>query len=401
MSRKSSTVFLAVLLVFTLIFSLAGVGKAETLTGSFKNDLTLTPQTPTISSFTSELTLDYNVDGLLFSSESTFKKSTFSDQTFGLEGSINLLDFDSELNFDPSSTDKFDYWRAGFSVSSSGMYLSSVLLLSSDNGDSDAKYGSGLKLSFGGDLEGGATLDVYNYFGADEDEMDDNEVSGNSSLDYELTKIIVSDFSITDCCEVDNTTYIGNKDAFDPDSAAFKTTFETTITHANWPLSLDTDLEFTPQTKTVTLDPELDLEWSCFDVYSELKTSSNGSQIDGLELKGFSLSDLEYGPVTASSYTALDGYDVNDLNSDFIGSYSYDDGSFTLDEVLRLETSNTLDLTMDTYFDMSGTDSALDLALFHGAATYEFSDQFDLGSEMYLVTDEGLDKFQLSFDYYF
>ena len=394
--RKPYLLFTAFFLAILLSFAGSSVSKGETLTGSLTNELTLTPQTPTINAFTSELNVDYSFDGLMFSSVSTFNKTSFEEQKFEVTGSINLFDFGSELTFDPTSTDTFESWRGDFSVTSGGLYLTDELLLK----NLDDGYGSGMELSFGGEMNGNGSIDVTSYFGMDEDE----NITGKSELGYELTKVQVSGIEFGDCCTLDNTTYIGQKDAFDPDTVAFKSTFETTINHPTWPLSLDTDVEFTPQTKSVTLEPELDTTWSCFEVFTELETQSSGSKLTSIKLKGFGMSDLELGPVSLTGYTALNDYNVNDLDDDFIGEYDYvtSSKSVTLDEVLRIETTNHLDLTMDTYFDMSGsTDAALDLALFHGTATYEMSDQFDIGSQMYLVTDSGLDKLEVSFDYYF
>jgi len=405
MSKKVLVLFTAILFTVSLVGVTGFFANAATLTGSFTNDLTLTPQTKPLHAYDSKLQMDYEFDGgMIFSSTSEFSLTGFEDQKFGLEGSISLLDFSSTLDFDPTSmNDPFDSWKGSLSLSAGGLSVSDTLVLKKLQPND---YGAGMELTVSGGTPKDVSVTAYNYFGMDSSE----NITNKSSLTYEMTKVVLSGLTLGECCEFSNTTYFGQKDAFDPKSVAVKSEFKTTIQSTNLPLTLDADLTFTPQTKSLQVDPALDLSWACFEVYTELQSTLgndgpdiSGSSISGLTVEGFSISDVEFGPVYFSSYTALHGHTVADLSGGFMGSYDYvtKNKSVELDEVIQVEFDDTLNLTLDTYFNMTESSSLFDLALINGDATYAMSDQFDLGMEMFLVPDLGMDKLTLEFDYYF
>lgn len=400
MSKKVLVLFTAILFTVSLVGVTGFFANAATLTGSFTNDLTLTPQTKPIHAYDSKLEMDYEFDGgMIFSSISEFSLAGLKDQKFGLEGSISLLDFSSTLDFDPTSmNDPFDSWKGSLSLSAGGLSVSDTLVLKKlDPND----YGAGMEVTFSGGTPKDVSLTAYNYFGMDSSE----NITNKSSLTYEMTKVVLSGLTLGECCEFSNTTYFSQTD-----SATIKSEFAATIESTNLPVTMDADLTFTPQTKSLQVDPTLDLSWACFEVYTKLESTLgndgpdiSGSSISGLTVEGFSISDVEFGPVYFSSYTALYGHTVADLGGGFMGSYDYvtKNKSVELDEVFQVELDGTLDLTLDTYFDMTESGSLFDLALINGDATYEMSDQFDLGMEMFLVPDLGMDKLTLEFDYYF
>ena len=246
-------------------------------------------------------------------------------------------------------------------------------------------------------------LDQYNWVWEDTSESDeapdwepviigvdvDPGQYGGSALQYYSTKLELTGLSVG-CCDFTNTTLFTEPDGFK------YTEFGFSMSEGKYGLGVDATLkfDFDPDTtdagKLVTLSPSITTDWACFDVYSELATSSEGASIDGLTIKGFGIS-AELGHVTVSSVTALGDYYLTDLSTD--RSYH------KYDEVLSFVKKDEypLDFTLDVYTNMG--DSLMPTAL-EGSATYPISDQFDLGSNIAL-TSSGLQEMSLSFDYNF
>ena len=469
MTRK----ILALTMVFVLSLGMAAFGS---ISGSWENELTLVPQTNPISGLTSELTVEYSTGGLNYESISTFDLSGYSDQTFGVSGTMGLLDLSSELNFDPSAV-SMDYWKSTATLTLGGISVTDVFLLQNvkdhhlnnipviivNGGDGETQpendaqfngygqypypslsgYGAGMELAVSGETPGGVTVDVANYFGMEPlDDGDKGLITGYdysdkipsesgyalmvqhdplpanlvnlfpafglqegdhrfpsldyppSSLQYVATQINLSGLALG-CCEFDSETLFSEPNGFE------YTQFEFTIASNSMPLELAADLKFTEQTKSIELTPSLDLAWACFDVYTDLSgTLANngkvGDEIEGLEIEGFSLIGVEIGHITFSSYTALGGNTVYDLNESFLQGY---------DEVFRIEKSDALDLTVDVYFNMTQSDSLFDLAYIDTQADFALSNQFTLGAGVEIDTspeaDEGLNNITLSLDYFF
>ena len=170
------------------------------------------------------------------------------------------------------------------------------------------------------------------------------------------------------------------------------------------PISLDGDLMFTPQTKSIYLEPSLDADWACFEVYTGLTTGQSNdllanndeeySVIDGFEIRGFAIKDVELGHVKLSSYTALGSHSLSSMTDTYFSSY---------DELIRIEKLEEypLDFTLDTYFDMSDSEGIFDLAEFDGTMEYTIDDEFTLGTGIVIKPNAGLQTFDFTFDYSF
>ena len=392
--------FLAVTLVLVLAASFGAVAADEKpLTGSWTNTLTLNPQTsPVVTGFDSDLNVTYVSGGVTYSSTSEFSLTGYTDQEFGVETSVGLLDLSSTANFDPSAPG-LDYWSNEATLTLGGVSITDLFLLqNTSNG-----FGAGMKLTFAGETPGGVSVDVDNYFGMEaDDDMDSgyaivtshngsDTTYGPSSLQYVSTVLTLDNLSMS-CCDFSNETKFSEAKGFEYSE------FEFSMSSTNLPLSLDADLKFEPQTKSIVLTPSLTTEWACFSVYTDLtgtlaNNGTKGDTIDALEIEGFAIKEVTLGDVMFSSYTALGSNTVYDLNDAFI------DASY--DEVFRIEklAKFDLDFTLDTYFDMTESDSLFDLALFDASASYELSSQFTLGSGLKVKPGSGLDELSLSLDY--
>ncbi|MFP3953228.1 MAG: hypothetical protein ACLFVS_03765 [Candidatus Acetothermia bacterium] len=396
-------------LVVIFIFSLGSVVVGETLTGSWKNKITLTPRAEDLFSddpdFTSSvITLNYSVGELGLRSESTFDLTGFSSQVFDVSGNLGEIGFSSELSLDASGSE-LDSWDTTASFTESGLTISGRFLLKKV----DVEFGSGTVLTVSGSTADGLTVDVSNYFGMDEDDnIVTDDVYGPSSLQYVSTILDVNGLSLG-CTSFDNETKFSEANGFE------YTKFEFYIYPDSLPLTLSTTLEFSPD-KDITISPSLDLDWACFDVYTELGGDLTGSNdtIDSLTINGFSLTSQKIGGVSLSAYSALGDKTVYDLNSDLLKNYSYSVGSttetVTFNDAVLLDIDNGLELDLDAYLDLLVYDededvdpdaSLLKVALLKGVATFEVSDQFDLGTEFYVLSDVGLDRLGLLFEYSF
>ncbi|MEF8798883.1 MAG: hypothetical protein V5A79_05660 [Candidatus Bipolaricaulota bacterium] len=425
--------FLALTLVLVLATGFMAVaaehGDDRPLYGSWENTLTLNPTPPPgsniIKAFDSTLDVTYESGGITYTSESVFDLTGYADQTFGVSTSMGLLTLDSTVDFDPS-VPALSYWATDASLGLGGVNLSTLFLLQDTDSTSSTHYGAGLKFSLSGETPGGVSVAVDNYFGMDSStatgsgyvivtDHDETQTDsyGASSLQYVSTVLTLDSMSLG-CCDFSSETKFSEAEGFE------YTLFEFTITSETMPLSLAADLKFTPQTKSIHLTPTLETGWACFDVYTSLdanlsRNTNSGSVIDSLIVKGFSITGVELGHVTFSSYTALGTYTVADLNSSLRGSYTYtfvddeveDTYTEELDELIRIEKLDKfpLSFTADVYFDMSDSNGLFDLALFELNTAYDLSTQFAVGSGLLISPKNdpygGLEEVYFSFDYTF
>jgi len=422
---------IAISVVMICLLTTGVTGRAD-LSGSWENDLYLGSGISVLEKYSSELVLNYYSGGIDYTSTSLVKKDSYYAQTFGIATSISAVDIDSTLDFDPQES-RLNYFLAEADLTLVDLNIENTFLLEY-TGDVWG-FGSGYELELSGELPGGPKMYVTSLFGMEENEAEALGIvrgsgytiqtgtgqSGNygpSQFQYISTTIEISAQRL-DCCTFTSTTKLSEEEGFE------YSIFEFTIDSTSLPFDLGGKLEFRPQTKSVELNPKLDLDWACFEVYTDLYTgddenllvnnSTGTSIIDGLELEGFGISSLDLGEVTFSSLTALKG-DLNrftdqedmDLRADdyvldpdpiYSGLYT----NIPYDEVISVEKfSEDEDLYFgaDLYFDMSGSLSLFDIGLFTGVGSYDLSDQFTLGTGVAIRPDK-LETVRLSFDYYF
>jgi len=413
----------------------------DELSGTWENDIYIVPSSTDgmIGSDRplSTLSISYSTGGVTYSSESIFKKDEFYSQEFGLNYRMGILDLSSTASFDPTAI-SMNYWLNEGSFTLAGARFDTIFLLQ-QLPDSD-EFGSGLQVTLSGNLAEGASASVISRFGMRENESqllglepgsgytiitshgDQEDVYGPSQLQYYNSEIQLTGM-VLDCCEYDVTTKFSEANGFE------KTEFEFAIGGEDNPIGFEVDLKFTAQTKSVELDPSIVTEWGCFDVYTDLTTtaandelgnnSTTASLIDGLQIKGYGISDVSLGHVTFSSLTALDGNLYKAPNTYNIDLRSYDyileppQEYITLftetpyDQVFSLyKSGEDLNLTFggDFYFDMSSDsaemDSLFDVALITADGAYKLSDQFTMGAG-FSIKPDSLERIRLSFDYSF
>ena len=441
-SGKHLPLLISTLLIAALIGAPvfdAAAQEDKPLTGSWETDLYLDPGSSSnaIDDFISTLNVQYAMGGVSYSSESVFNKDQFESQLFGADYRIGILNGNSTLSFDPTNT-RLDYWLNEGTFSLAGARFSTVFVLEySSNFDG---YGAGFELGLSGNLGEGVRADFTSHFGMEVNEAealglepgsgytivtsheDDQDAYGPSQLQYVDSELQISGL-VFDCCRYDVTTHFSEENGYE------ETEFEFRIGDQEDMISFDVDLTFSAQTKSVVLHPGINTKWGCFDVYTDLTTpnaddvlgnnSTQESTINGFEIEGFGLFDVELGHVTLSSLTSLKGnlfkpdgaYDMDlrasdyliDPEPDYQGLYEETD----YDQIFSIYKSDTdfnLTFGADVYFDMSGDstgmDSLFDTALFTADGTYLLSDQFSLGTG-FAIKPGSLETVRLSLDYSF
>ncbi|MCF7890422.1 hypothetical protein K9M78_04305 [Candidatus Bipolaricaulota bacterium] len=175
-------------------------------------------------------------------------------------------------------------------------------------------------------------------------------------------------------------------------------------------LELDGTLTYKPEEKTLSLKPSIDLEWACFDVYSEIgptELTEEENRITEIKLKGYGVNEIHLGNVKASFIQALGdnrlqrlrGQDdwrlrASDYDITAEGEFSYEGRSFVFGETdyegaLSLEGGGgNLELAVDAYWG-PGPD-LFGFSELTGEASYRLSNSFELVTGLVLDADEGI-----------
>lgn len=422
---------LTIAILLLLVFSPIAIGSFG---GNWKSTLTLEPasgpQTSSITAFSSKLQLNYASPGLSFSSTSTFNLDNFTRQAFELGLEPGLLDIDSTISFYPPDN-RLDYWSFTGDIVIAGLGIKDTFLL--EYVDAISGYGAGNKLELSGEISEDVTVKVSNYFGMEEDLVEqegwqqgsgyDISIYGPngervSMLEYESTtaEIVGQQF---DCCKFDLTTQFSADDGFDYASFDFQ------INNENLPLSFDTRMTFTPDKKHVSLTPQIDLGWNCLSVYTGFKPETidgSNNKIEEFQIKGFGLDRMEIGDVYISSLTALgDGVlwksktagsdiylragdyvlDPNPIEEVFYKKVQYAYVKESFSSILSLGTTNVMDFGVDFYGKNDTNGNLFDIGLVTGELEHSFTKQFSLGFGISVFPDSGVNRIDLIVDYSF
>lgn len=418
---------LAVTVLFLLCFSFFAFGS---ISGNWKYTITFAPQTNSISAFSSRLNLNYSTGGVDFSSTSLFGLNDYTRQSFEVGMNPGLLELDSTISFYPPDQ-RLDYWSTTGDMVVAGLGIENTFLL--EYVDAETGYGAGDKLVLTGELAEDVSIKISNYFGLEENlvELEGWQTGSGydialygpngervSMLEYERTEVEIVGQKLG-CCKFDFTSHMSAEEGFE------FALFDFLIENETIPLSFDTRTTFTPDRKHLSLTPQLDLDWTCFSVYSsfvpETITSSN-SEIQGFEIEGFGLNSMQVGDLTISSLTALgDGVlwkskaagsdiylhagdyvlDPDPIQRVFYKKVEYGYNKVPFDSIFSIEMSNDLYLGIDFYTRRAEDGNLFDIGLVTGEAEYSLSRQFTLGFGTSLLPDTGLDRIDLMFDYSF
>ncbi|MBS3737019.1 hypothetical protein KGY72_07620 [Candidatus Bipolaricaulota bacterium] len=175
---------------------------------------------------------------------------------------------------------------------------------------------------------------------------------------------------------------------------------------------LDGTMTYSSDKKTLSLEPSLDLEWACFDVYTEIKPgelTEEKNEITGLNLKGYGMNELQIGNVKVSFLETIGDTKLQrrigeadwrlratdyELSSDT--EFSYEGRSFIYnktdyDGVLSLEGGGgNLEVAVDIYWEDEGN-SLFGISELAGEGSYRISESFELTNGLVFSLD-GLKK---------
>ncbi|MFW6013004.1 MAG: hypothetical protein ACOC82_02410 [Candidatus Bipolaricaulota bacterium] len=321
--------------------------------GSWENKFFLTPDAEDpedLINYDLSLSLNYSLGGAEFSSTSRFKDDitdkynpttplpyAFYEQQFGADMRVGVFDVSSDLMFYPyfsrserGADQRMEYWLSDVSLTFAGVTLGTKFLLeyTSDTASGPSfsgghpftpgEYGAGAEFSLTGEMSGGMTLDIRNMFGMEEDPLEQLGYEKGSGYDIVFDKDASPEEIERDLSELN---YVGTvAELYDIPFACNTLDMETKITSENgfeytllelttesetWPLTVETELVFSTQTKSVSIDPSLDLSWNDINVYLDL--SKGNLDAYALQVQGFKLSGISLGPTQVSSITALGG----------------------------------------------------------------------------------------------
>jgi len=286
----------ALILGAVLVMGLAVVGSAQALTGHWRIDLRIDPQSPSFVDalrYSTELLVKYTIGDWTFSSLSTLDQSGWTDQNFSSIGVIGGFTVSTALDFDPD-VPEFDKWTTTTTVDIVGVTFSGTFELYDED--------TFMTLQARG-TSGGVDMDVRATFGDDDDPI------GDCDLDFSSLQIGV-DFTFC-CAEVDSTVN------FDCDG------FENIVFHASgigiqnlpW-VTFDATLEFTVQSKSLAISPNFDFSGVCIELYVGVETSGNLT-FEAFHFDGFIL-ECDIGTVT---FTAISFWGTFAPKPSILGEY--------------------------------------------------------------------------------
>ncbi len=258
----------AFILGAVIVMGFALAGSAEALTGHWRIDLGINPQTSSFVeafSYSAELLVKYTVGDWTFSSLSILDESGWKNQAFSTIGVVGGFTVSSALNFDPD-VPEFEKWTMTTTVQLSGVTFSGTFELYDED--------SFLTLQVRGSSEGIDIVAIAKF-------GDDDDPIGECDLDFSSLRIGI-DFPFC-CTEVKSTIYF---DCSGFDKIVFEAA-EIAIPEFPW-VTLDAKIEFTVQTKSLTITPSFDFSAVCVELYVGVETSGTLT-FDALHFDGFKL----------------------------------------------------------------------------------------------------------------
>ncbi|TFH07485.1 MAG: hypothetical protein E4H08_09440 [Candidatus Atribacteria bacterium] len=340
---------------------------AATLSGSWVTDVTIDPQEAIFSdaiAIVSVATVSYSVGDWTFSSITDLDEGGWTDQDFVASGVLGAFTLTSALGFDPV-TPAFDAWNTTAAVSMAGVSFVADFTLQ----DSDVTLllgGSGVA----GDIELGIDL---SFGGDDNDVCDLNWTQLEISVGFPFCCTILESVVTFDCDGFQNIVFMADG-----------------IAIPNLPfLTLDVLLEFTLQTKTLTLSPVIEFgATACFDLYIDLASTGGigpGAPLtlDSITIDGVGIScDMGAVTFTGLSYWGLgtkpgllagtdywEVYHVSSNEEACCGPFGFDLAVYFLDagallfDVSLIEASMTLQMASQFTFNM-GMEIDLEIGAF-------------------------------------
>ena len=200
--------------------------------------------------------------------------------------------------------------------------------------------------------------------------------------------------------------------SFTAENGYEKTEVEFSLEEESLNLKFDGTMTYSPDKKTLSLEPSLDLEWVCFDVYTEVnpnELTEEKNEITGLQFKGYGVNELQIGNVKASFLETIGDTKLQrrsgeanwrlrasdyELSSD--SEFSYEGRSFVYDKtdydgVLSLEGGGgNLEVAVDTYWENEDT-GLFGINEITGEGSYRISESFELTNGI-VIDSAGLEE---------
>ncbi len=343
------------------------------------------------------------------------------DYPIGTMGGSTRADFGEE---------ELDYWASTGIVNYGGFSYKGIFLLErkpegeqekkiSESTRSQGEYNSGLELSVSGTKLSGIGVELVARFGLRPNPLELAGIRDGSGYDtfsgpaqgYErLSGYTGSEVSLEGVkfgpMQFDSTSN------FSADKGFEETTLDFSVGNEEDLLELDGSFQFKPSGKDITLEPELNLDWGCLDVYSELKPdelTGGKNVIEGFAIRGYGMNEVSLGNVKFSFLEALgDNNLIREseekdwrLRAEDYGlfprsRYSYLPGGVSVSSktnyggVLSLEGGRgNLYLGVDLYW--SDDSKLFGVSQLTGEAEYRFSNSFDLTTGLVLDSGGGLE----------
>ena len=334
------------------VLGLAICGSAQSFGGSWQTKITLDPQQALFTdaiSFTSTVKADYTIGGWTFGSSTVVGDTGWTDQDLTVQGSLGAFSITGAVDLDPSIP-LFQKLSATATGTIADVLFTTLLEL----------YDGDAFLTLTASAAAGLlTVDASIAFG------DDDDPDGVCDLDFSSVKIGV-DFPFC-CAEVESEitfSCIGFE----------KVTFSAQkieIPGLPW-VTLDASLEFTLQTKSLTLTPNFDFSTGiCIDFYIAVSTFGNigfeSLYIDGVKLEcdfgDVKFTGISFWGTHAAKPSALgdywEMYKIESVDDACCGPFEFDiavffeQGSPNLFDVAAFEANLDLTVSSTLSFDMT------------------------------------------------
>jgi hypothetical protein len=392
--------------VVTMVVAVTGIASfallvAGSLGGSWDTE-TRIDGTPSLESLQSVLDLDYSWSTLTVTSESELQLFGFLWQGLGVRGTLGAFNVQGDLLFGPSTGDYlYLQMMASFELASAEVaayfaQLSDAVVggpadgfairLSGAIGNLDITSITALGARVRDDEYGGITI-VHAASGLYRTYDTNPLVPGQSFTGQKLT---LSGLTFGCANDIKASLYF-TCDGFD----SLTLTAEGIKTNLPW-LSLDAELTFQIQTKSLVLVPRLTLgQVACLNVYADLVTSgADQALVQGISIYGLELS-CKIGSITFRDLSVLDpsryaittpayGTVIESIAEAIDAGHEYYPDYW---EMLSLDIpiggccGGTSAVTLYTYFSQ-GSSSLLDWAMTSAEARIAFSDKLELRGGM-------------------
>lgn len=291
----------------TVLLGGAALGSGP-LSGMWTTEVLIDPAGPFFESLDSTFELTYTVGNFVSSSRSEFLLSGWIWEGVGVTGRLGAIGLQGDVLFGVSTAD-FVYAQAIATTAIAGVELGFYTAALSD-----AVLGGpegGFVLRFAGTV-GALTVESITEFGATIDGITIVHAATGSSQHYMTNPLVagsgftgqtvaVSGFSFGCADDIVGSLALTN-------SGFESLTFDVTGIQTTLPwLSLDVELEFELQAKSLVLVPQVSLgQVACLDLYADLVTSAGGSpSIEGIGMYGIGVT-CSWNGVTFKSLSVLD-----------------------------------------------------------------------------------------------